>query len=67
LGTEIIPHDETSRILAQQAINSTYNSVDMSRTNSYLRDIRDKKTDSVVYQNGYKIVTRKGYEGKFKV
>jgi tape measure domain-containing protein len=65
VGTEIIPNDETTRILAQTAVNKTYDMIDMKQTNSYLKDIRDK--ESISYQGNYKIVQRKGFYGKYRV
>jgi len=66
-GSEIIPHDKTTQILAQQATNATYDAIDMSPTNSVLKEIRDKTPESVSYEGGYKYVRRKGYIGKFKI
>lgn len=65
MGTEIIPAQETAKMLAQQAYNQVYDIIDMKNTNSILKDIRDK--ESVEYQNGYKIVRRKGFVGKYKM
>jgi tape measure domain-containing protein len=66
-GSEVIPHDKTMQELAQEATNSTYDTIDMGMTNKILTDMRDKKTESITYKDGYKIITRPGYIGKFKV
>ena len=66
-GTEIIPHDETTAILAKQAVSATYDRIDMSTTNSVLRQIRDKEAESITYENGYKLIKKKNYIGRFKV
>lgn len=63
-GDTIIPHAETQRILADAAMNNFVNdTVDMSSTNSYLKQIRDK--GETTYANGYKYVNRKGLKGRY--
>ena len=66
-GSTILPHDETTRLLANQAMNSTYNMIDMSDTNNHLKSINKNTSESTTYENGYKIVKRKGFEGRYRV
>lgn len=65
VGSTIIPHEETMKMIAQNALNQTSDMIDMSQTNNYLKDIRDR--DSVTYNNGYKIVKRKNFTGRYRV
>lgn len=63
-GDTIIPHAETQRMLADAAMNNfVTDTMDMSITNSYLREIRDK--EHTTYSNGYKYVNKRGLKGKY--
>lgn len=63
-GTEIIPHDETQKMLANAARNNFINeTIDLSATNNYLRSIRDK--ESVTIAGGYKYVNKNGIKGRY--
>ena len=57
-----MPHDETQRWLANYAVNQTYDIVDMSATNKYLKKIATNTRNSkeVFTRNG-KTVIRNGY------
>ena len=63
-GTHVTPHDATQKILAEGAMQSAYESVDMGKSERYLKDIRDK--GSTIYENGFKIKTRKNFRGKYR-
>ena len=64
---EFKPADETQRILANQAYNQTYDMVDMSQTNSHLKRIDRNTSESIEESNGYKIVRKKGFRGKYRI
>ena len=63
-GTHIDSHSETQRILANATTKTAYEGVSMSRSEGYLKEIRDKGT--IERKDGYKIVTRKGFYGKYR-
>jgi len=65
-GTDIIPHDETTRMLATQAMSRSHDIIDMSNTNSHLRRIEKNTGESVHYEGGYKIVRRNGFIGRYR-
>ena len=63
-GTEIIPHEETARLLAESARNNFIReTIDLSMTNNYLRSIRDKESVTIV--DGYKYVNKNGIRGRY--
>ncbi len=66
-GTDIIPNDGIASVLANEAMNSTYNMIDMSSTNSQLRQINKNTSESTTYEGNYKIVRRKGFVGRYKI
>lgn len=61
---EFIPHNETQMILAQGVTETAYGGISMSKSEGYLKDIRDKETTT--YVDGYKIVTRKNFIGRYR-
>jgi tape measure domain-containing protein len=65
-GTEIIPHDETQKILANAAKNNFIKeTIDLSLTNNYLREIRDRETVNIV--GNYKYVNKNGIKGRYAI
>ncbi|MFW5879361.1 MAG: tape measure protein, partial [bacterium] len=65
LGSTILPNDQTEMILNGKSGGS----LDLSSTNTLLKDIRDKKDnkETIEYIGGYKIVRKKGFVGKYRV
>ena len=62
-GSTVIPHDESSRILANLAMNNTRDIIDMRQTNKHLSNIEKsfKDKDSAPYINAKgKLVVKKG-------
>lgn len=62
-GSIVKSHSETQKILANAAMNTAYERIDMGKSEGYLKDIRDK--ENTTYFNGYKIVKRKGFTGRY--
>lgn len=62
IGSTILPHDQTRKMLANYAINQSYDMIDMSDTNRYLKNIADntQRKKEVFIRNG-KTVIRRGY------
>ena len=54
IGSTILPHDETQRMLANYAINQSYDMIDMSATNKFLKTIANNT------RGGKEIFTRNG-------
>jgi hypothetical protein len=65
-GTDIIPHDETTRMLASQAMRRSHQMIDMSNTNNHLKKIEKNTGESVSYEGGYKIVRKRGFIGRYR-
>jgi len=62
-GAEVLPHDETQKWLANYAMKQSYDIIDMSQTNSYLKSIDNKlgaKTETSILPNG-KIRIKRGH------
>jgi tape measure domain-containing protein len=65
-GTEIIPHDDTQKILANAAKNNFIKeTIDLSLTNNYLREIRDRETVNIV--GNYKYVNKNGIKARYAI
>jgi hypothetical protein len=66
IGSTILPNDQTEMILSGRSGGS---SVDLTSTNTLLKDIRDKKEnkETIEYSGGYKIVRKNGFVGKYRV
>lgn len=64
---EFIPHDETQRILANQAYSQTFDMIDMSQTNRHLSRIDKNTSESVNIVGNYKIVKKPGFSGKYRI
>jgi hypothetical protein len=62
VGSTILPHDETQKMLSNYAINQSYDMIDMSGTNKYLKSIDDntRRRVEVSVRNG-KTVIKRGY------
>jgi tape measure domain-containing protein len=65
--TDIIPNDMVASTLANEAMTSTYNMIDMSSTNSHLKRIDKNTSESTTYEGNYKIVRRKGFVGRYRI
>jgi len=63
IGSTILPHDETQRMLANYAIKQSYDMVDMSDTNKHLKTIANNtKNKREVFVNAKgKTVIKRGY------
>jgi len=62
IGSTILPHDQTQKMLANYAISQSYDMIDMSDTNKYLKSIANntRRNKEVFIRNG-KTVIRRGY------
>ena len=60
---QFIPHSETQSILAQAAYRTAHERIDLSRSESLLKDIRDK--GGIERIGKIKYVTRKGFKGAY--
>jgi hypothetical protein len=63
IGSTVLSHDKTQNWLANLAVNSTYDVIDMSETNSYLKNInkntKNKSKKEIDYlSNGTKVIKR---------
>ena len=60
---EFIPHDDTQRILANYAVSQSNDSVDMSRTNGFLKSIDNntKNRANVMFNGKGQKVIKRGY------
>ena len=67
VGSSIIPHDETMKMLANRAMTQVHDIIDLSGTNSVLRNIEKNTGESVSYADGYKIVKRKNFTGRYRI
>ena len=65
IGATVLPNDQTEQILSGKSGGS----IDLSSTNTLLKDIRDKKDnkETIEYSGGYKIVRKNGFVGKYIV
>ena len=62
VGSTIIPHDETQKILANYAANHTYDIIDMSESNKLLKSIAKNTRNRVeVLEIKGKTVIKRGY------
>lgn len=62
VGSTIVPHDETQKMLANYAIKQSYDMVDMSNTNTLLNTIaRNTRRNKEVIISGNKTIVKRGY------
>jgi tape measure domain-containing protein len=62
-GTHIDSYSDTQKILANAAMNTAYERIDLSKSEKYLKSMAEKET--IVVENGIKRVTRKGFQGEY--
>jgi tape measure domain-containing protein len=69
IGSTILPHDETQRMLANYAVNHTYDMVDMTDTNKHLRKLvrNTSSSDQVRVEGKYRIVKRGSITTKYAI
>jgi tape measure domain-containing protein len=63
IGSDILPHDETQKWLANYAVRQSYDMIDMSDTNKYLKRIADNtggRKREVFERNGH-VYMKRGY------
>ena len=62
IGSTIIPHDETSKMLANYAITQSHDVIDMSGTNKYLKKIADNTSQKrEFFERDGSVYMRRGY------
>ena len=61
IGSTILPHDQTQKWLANYAVSQTYDIIDMSDTNKYLKNIANNtKNRKEIFERNGKTYMRRG-------